>query len=746
MDKRLHFIRRFSQITKEDKNTLGLKAANLGEMYNQGFPVPNGFVITPSAYYHFLTENKLDIKIKHLLSTTNFDHLHSLHQISSIIKKLISQATFSDGLILEIISSYQKLNEPLVAIKLSESFDEFQKSKFVQHSDSVLNVKGDAVLLENIKQIWASVFDSKEIFYRHNQKIEQLKTDTCLIIQQMVQSDKSGILYTVNPNNNDKANLLIKAVLGLGEYISQNDDECDLYEVSKLNLSILKKFVFYQKKKLIKAETLDKKVTLSPSVGKKQKISDEEIIKLSKLGLEIEKYYYFPQKIEWAFEKNKLFIVESLPLTTIKNPLVSDLVTNDLILKGVASSKGIACGPVKIILSQAEAEKVNTQDIVVIKEIKSSYLQIFKKASAVIIENSDKNIQILFNSNQLKLPCVSGVANATSILKQDQIVTVNGSKGEVYKGGLSIKANKYQTSSVNIKTATKLFANISDLKVSENIQKDEIDGVCILNADSIITKLGIHPKKLIRENIGNLLVDSLSGYLTKTCNLFDTKPVIYQISNLTTGDYLRLDGGSEFEQVEENPNMGLRGAFRHIHDPLSFKLELEAIKKTRDALAYKNLWISIPYVRTAEELIEIKKIINQTGLQRAVNFKIFMSIDIPSNIIILDRFINVGIDGVFINTNLLTSLLTGTDKSNVEIKAEITNNNEYLYWALERIIKTANSNSISSIISNDNLTNAEDLITNLISWGVSAICVIPDSIHQTKKILINEEKKFINNR
>jgi len=363
-----------------------------------------------------------------------------------------------------------------------------------------------------------------------------------------------------------------------------------------------------------------------------------------------------------------------------------------------------------------------------------------------VIENADKNIQILFNSNELRLPCVTAVNNATTVLKQNEIITVNGTKGEIYKGGFSIKPNKYQESMINDKKiATKLFVNFKNNTLPENIKLDNADGACILNADSFIVKLGVHPKKLIRDNKQNLLITSISDYLISTCKLFDLKPVIYQISNLTTNDYRNLEGGSEFEHVEENPNMGMRGAFRHIHDSQSFKLELDAIKKARNALAFKNLWIIIPFVRTVEELKALKQIINESGLQRSTNFRVFMSVDIPSNIIMLEKFIEAGIDGIFINSGLLSSLLTGTDKNNYEITAENNKYNDSLRWTLEKIIKTAGVTSTTTLMLDDNLPNIQGLMKDLVSWGLSGLCVDAETIIQAKKTLIQAEKEYINN-
>ena len=738
-----HFIKWFNKLYKEDSLLVGQKAANLGDIYNNSFPVPNGFVITKNSLYHFLKENKLDLKIKHIISTVNFNDLRSISQVSNIIKNMIISAKFPDDLVKEILDSYKKLGEPLISIKFSEHITNYSQTHFTSRPQAILNIKGDAVLIEKIKQFWASLFNSKEIFYRHSFNIDQTQLETSLIIQQMIESDMSGIIYTTSPVSIDKNMIVIKAALGLGEYFSVFD-QTDTYEVNKTDFKIEKKLIAYQKVKFIKVNTEDKEVDLNKKEGSKQKIYDNEIIELAKLGSKIEKTYFFPQKVEWAIKDKSLYIIQTSPLNEqeIINPIN---IASDVLIKGISASKGIASGPVKIITSIKELENVEPKDIVVLKEIKSSFLPIFKKVSAVILENFDANMQILFTSNDLRLPCIIDAKNATSILRNGQIVTVNSTKGEIYKGGFSINPNKYKDLPTESKTATKIYANIVNDEQLNDPSIKNTEGLLLLGSGSIITNLGVHPHLLLRENKQNLLSESIFNYLKLAIEKADKKVVMYQLSNLTSADYRKMNGGFEFEQTEENPNIGFRGSFRHIHDKKSFNIELEGIKKAVSYNPGQTINLVIPYVRSTEELKLIKNLISDEGLIRSNSLKLFVSIDIPSNVLILDDFIEQGVDGFFINSYQLLSLLTGTDANNPEIIAEVNKYNHFLKQNIESIIKTANKHKLTTVLYNGILSNSENLIPELINLGLGGLAVEIDLINQTKKTLLVAEKKFINN-
>lgn len=747
-----HFVAWFSEIDKNDVALVGGKGANLGEMANAGFPVPEGFVVTANSYYDFIRENKLNIKIKHLLSTANFENTKSLDQVSQHIKKIIRQGTMSEGLIKEIISSYNKLGGaleyPLVAVRSSATAEDLANASFAGQQETFLNVKGDAVLIEKIKEGWASLYDGRAIFYRHQQKFDDVKIGIALVIQKMVESDASGIMFTIDPVTNDKSKIVIESIYGLGELIVQGQETPDHYEVLKNDYSITGKKISQQKKMLKKVGSENKEVGLSKKIGLKQKISDTQIINLAKIGGKLEKHYYFPQDIEWAIEKNKIYIVQTRSVTTTKTEKKDEsnikISETDLILKGDPASPGISSGPVRVILSAKEINKVLPGDVLVAPQTNPDFVPAMKKAVAIVTDSGGRTSHAAIVSRELGIPAVVGTQNATKILEAGNVVTVNGTKGEIYKGGFStINRNttqKYQ----NIKTATKLYINLAEPDLAEKLAQRDVDGIGLLRAEFMMADIGVHPKKMIRDGKKQVYIDKLSEDIAKFCKAFDPRPVVYRTSDFKTNEYRNLSGGKAFEPEESNPMLGYRGAFRYIHDPEVFKLELEAIKKVRNKLGFKNLWIMIPFVRTIDELMQVKKLVNQSGLERSSTFKLWMMVEIPSNVILLEKFIEVGIDGISIGSNDLTMLVMGTDRDNFEVASEFNEMYPSTLWAFEHIIKTAHKYGITSSMCGQAVSTYPELVRKLVSWGVTSVSVSPDAIETTRKLLAQSEKELLN--
>src|ERR1035437_883987 len=745
------FVAWFSEIDKNDVPLVGGKGANLGEMINAGFPVPNGFVVTSHAYYHFIQENKLDIKIKHLLSTTNFDHSKSLDQVSLLIKKLVKTGTMSDELMKAIVSSYNTLGGileyPLVAVRSSATAEDLANASFAGQQETYLNVKGDAVLLEKIKEGWASLFDARAIFYRHEQHFDHIKIGIALVVQKMVESEKSGVMFTLDPVTNDKSKIVIEAIYGLGELIVQGEENPDHYEVKKSDFTILNKKSSQQNKMLKKVGAVNKEVQLSKKDGGKQKISDKQIIEVAKWGEKLEKHYYFPQDIEWAIQNDEIFIVQTRSVTTTKTGKGENddakLLESDVILKGDPGSPGIASGPVKVIFAAKDIDKVLPGDVLVAPQTNPDFVPAMKKATAIITDSGGRTSHAAIVSRELGVPAVVGTQTATKILKTGMIVTVNGSKGEIYKGGFAMKQPVHVEHFTDVKTATKLYVNLAEPELADKIAKRNVDGVGLLRAEFMMAGIGIHPKKMIHDGKKQDFINKLARDLEMFCKAFGERPVVYRASDFKTNEYRNLVGGKAYEPEESNPMLGFRGAFRYVHDPEVFKLELEAIKHVRNKLGHKNLHIMIPFVRTVEELVAVKKIMTEAGLERSSSFKLWMMVEIPSNVIMFEKFIEVGIDGVSIGSNDLTMLVMGTDRDNSEVAPEFNEMNEAPVWAFEHVVKTAHKYGITASMCGQAVSTYPELVRKLVSWGVTSVSVSPDAIDNTRKLLAQTEKEVL---
>ncbi len=741
----------FKEVGKEDVGLVGGKGANLGEMTQAGFPVPPGFIITSKAYFDFIEENKLDLKIKHLLGTVHFDKQDSLSQVSSHIKKQILSSPLSETLNSEILSSYKLLggvlNNALVAVRSSATAEDLPGASFAGQQETFLNVSGEANVLQKVKEGWASLFDARAIFYRNEKHFDHFKVGIALPVQKMVESEKSGVMFTIDPLTNDKNKIVIEAIYGLGELIVQGSITPDHYEVDKKTLRIELKKPAKQTEMLKKVGIEDKIVKISKLSQEKQKISDKHILELAKYGEKLEHHYFFPQDIEWAIEGNKVYIVQTRPITTIKKreEKVTTRSQSEMLLKGDGASPGIASGPVRIVHSPKEIGKVGIGEILVAPQTSPDFVPAMKRAAAIVTDSGGRTSHAAIVSRELGIPAVVGTGDATKKLKDGLVVTVDGLKGEVYRGAAtSSPSREIEVEGESIKTATKVYVNLAEPEIAGITAAKNVDGVGLLRAEFMMAGIGTHPKKLIHDGKKQVFIEKLAEGLEEFCKSFSPRPVVYRASDLKTNEYRQLAGGSDYEPVEPNPMLGFRGAYRYIHDPEVFKLELEAIKIVRNKQGYKNLWLMVPFVRTVKELEEVKKLISIANLHRSPTFKLWMMVEIPSNVILLDKLIEVGIDGISVGTNDLTMLLLGTDRDNNEVAPEFDERNEAVSWALEHIIKTAHKHNITSSICGQSVSTYHEILERVVRLGVTSVSVSPDAIGSVRKQISEIEASIIN--
>jgi len=743
----------FKDVGKDDIPLVGGKGANLGEMTRSHFPVPNGFIVTAHAYFKFIKENNLATKINHLLGTINFDRPESIQQVSGHIKKMIMSESMSDELVAEIFKAYTTLSGPigdaLVAVRSSATAEDLPGASFAGQQETFLNVQGDSNLIIKVRAAWASLFEARAIFYRHEQKFDHFRIGIAIVVQKMAESEKSGIMFTLDPVTNDKSKIVIEAIYGLGELIVGGAVTPDHYEVEKDDLKIQKRHIALQKIKLVKVKGKNVETKVTEKDGKKQKINDNVIMELAALGRKLERHYYHPQDIEWSVVDNTVYIVQTRPITTVstKKVYVSSEETKHLPLltKGAPASPGVVSGPVKIIRTPRDLSKMVPGDVMVSPQTNPDFVPGMKKAVAIVTDKGGRTSHAAIVSRELGIPAVVGTENATQVLKEGVIVTVNGGIGEVYKGGISKSApiEESVVPSNNIKTATKVYVNLAQPDLAEKVSEKHVDGIGLLRAEFIMANIGTHPKKLIHDGKKEVFVHALAEALEKFCSSFNPRPVIYRASDFKTNEYRGLIGGKEYEPVEPNPMLGYRGAFRYMHDPEVFKLELEAIKIVREKKGFKNLSLMIPFVRTVRELAEVKKIIAKNGLHRSASFHLLMMVEIPSNIILLDKFIEEGIDGISIGSNDLTMLILSTDRDNSEVAQEYDEQNEAVMWALERAVKIARKHGITAGICGQAPSQYPELVEKLVNWGITSISVSPDVIDTVRKTVAAAEKKLL---
>ena len=466
------------------------------------------------------------------------------------------------------------------------------------------------------------------------------------------------------------------------------------------------------------------------------------------------------------YVRRKIYIVQTRPVTTLKEASknsdlakLMDKVEDEIdkkieILSGRGASPGIGWGPVTLIKSKKEIGKVKSGDVLVTSMTTPDFVPAMKKVSAIVTDKGGLTSHAAIVSRELGVPCVVGTETATKVLKQGMVITVDGAEGKIYKGGLKTKtkiiepvfSDEKKQPSLNIRTATKLYVNLADYSLAEDVAQKNVEGVGLLRAEFIMAEIGVHPKKMIKEKKQKQFVDILAERMAVFCKAFGDRPVVYRASDFKTNEYFNLKGGDLYEPKESNPMLGFRGAYRYIVDEQVFCLELEAIKKVRNKMGLKNLWLMIPFVRTPEELLQVKKIVSSEGLTRSNSFKLWMMVEIPSNVILLEEFLKVGIDGVSIGSNDLTMLIMGTDRDNSEVASVFDERNPAVLWALEKTIKTCLKNTVTCSICGQGPSEYADLVEKLVSFGITSISVNPDAIERSRELIYNAESKLVNKK
>jgi len=743
----------FSEVDKNDVALVGGKGANLGEMWRAKIPIPGGFIVTAEAYFRAIQSSGAADRIRGILYNLDPENPLQLEEKANACQNEILNIQLEKGLEESLFNFYKKLGEGknvYVAVRSSATAEDLPDASFAGQQSTFLNVSGKRELKEALLKAWASLFEARAIFYRRQKSFDDFKVKIAIPVQKMAQSDSSGIMFTVDPVSSNKKIIVIEAIFGLGELIVQGEETPDHYEVDKKNLKICAKKINAQRNQLVKAKNGNKLLKIAKSHSKDQKISDDQILKLAKIGLQLEKHYFFPQDIEWAVEKGEVLIVQTRPVTTIKNEksLPKTEKTQDLkiVAQGSPASPTIASGKVVIVKSASELNKVTKGSVLVTEMTNPDFVPAMKRAVAIVTEKGGRTSHAAIVSRELGIASAVGVEGALKKLKDGMIVTVDGSKGIIYLGSREKSKSQEATKKENVnlkskKTATGLYVNLADPDQAALVAAKNVDGVGLLRAEFLLAKIGIHPKEYIKQKKEKDFIGELSNGLATFGKAFGTRPVIYRASDLKTNEYRNLKGGDKYEPQEPNPFMGYRGAFRYVKDPDIFKMELDSLIEARKL--HKNIHLMIPFVRNPQELKAVRAIVEEKGLFEDNTFKFYMMTELPTNVISLEDFIKVGIDGVSIGTNDLTMLVLGTDRDNEEVSGEYFEMDPSVLWCLEKIIKTASSFNVTSSICGEAASVYPDLTEKLVNWGVHSISVDPDVIDATRELIAQAEKKLV---
>ena len=763
------FVTWFDEITKADLAIAGGKGANLGEMLRAGIPVPPGFIVTAEAYKAFITRSGLAANIAASLSKINVNDAKQLEKAAEELQGLIIKHKMPADIKKELRNHYDKLCKKLggkvsVAVRSSATAEDLPEASFAGQQSTFLNVSGTASVVEHVKKCWASLFTPRAIFYREKNKIEHARAFMAVAVQLMVQADVAGVMFTVHPTTSEKNKMVVESSWGLGESIVSGEVTPDRFVVDKSTFKIIEKQISDKKETMHirdpkTGETI--KVPVPKDKALAQSLTDELVVELAKIGKVIEDHYKFPQDIEWAIEKGKIYILQTRVVTAlfgeIKPPKPPTPKEEEILVKGLGASPGIGIGPVNVVLDVKSIAKVRQNDVLVTKMTNPDWVPAMRKASAIVTDDGGMTCHAAIVSREMGVPCIVGAKIATAILSkyQDETITVDGSHGIVYKGVRKAEEElpvpTLATAVANVAhqpvTATKIYVNLSIPELAEKVFKESHpDGVGLLRAEHMLIGIGKHPRKLIEEGGGQKMIDAFADGVRKVAEAFYPRPVIYRFLDFKPDEFLELEGGEiekELGHVGPNPLIGYRGAFRYRKEPEIFRLECRAIKKVREDYRLKNVWVMVPFVRNLADLADTKKIMEEEGLRRGPDFQLWIMVEVPNTVFLIDKFIEIGINGISFGTNDLTMLILGIDRDDASIAEIYDERDPGVLRALSHTIRICNEHGVTTSICGQAPSVYPEYCEFLVREGATSLSVNPDSVIATRRLVASIEQKLL---
>jgi len=748
----------FEDLRKEDIGTAGGKGANLGEMASANLPVPPGFVITAQVYKRFLEESGLGPKVNDILEKTHVDKTSELQNSSKKIRKMIMDATMPRDIKKVINENYKKLckstgnKNEFVAVRSSATAEDLPGASFAGQQETFLNISG-ADLANSVQKCWSSLFTPRAIFYREQQGFEHEKVLIAVIVQKMVNSEKAGVVFTVNPMSGDNNQLIIEAGWGLGEGVVSGSVTPDHYVIDKKKIKLIEKeigkkeIIFTRDKKTgktVKAKLKGKKSTA-------QVLNDSEIKRITEFSIEVERHYNFPQDIEWAVENNKVFLVQSRPITTFYGEEKMEKAKEDkeILIKGFGASPGIGSGKVATIFDIEELDKIKEGDILVTTMTNPDMVPAMKRASAIVTEEGGMTCHAAIVSRELGIPGVVGTGNATEILKDGMEITVDGSRGVVYRG-LTKKEEKppeiVATAPQKMITATEVKVNLAvpDERIATRMAK-LADGVGLLRVEHIILGMGRHPMDFITKGDEEEFIGRLASDIKIVVDAFyKTNGIVYiRTLDAPTDEFRGMKGGEE-EPLEHNPMLGWRGIRRGIDQPELLKAELRAIKKLVDE-GYTNIGVMVPLVQHPEELVEAKRLAREVGLTPHRDVQFGIMVETPASALIIEEFIKEGLDFISFGTNDLTQYTLAIDRNNERVQSLFSEKHPAILKLIGMVIKKCRAAGVDTSICGQ-AGSYPDVVKILVKLGISSVSANPDAVQTVRDTVLRTEKRLLLDR
>jgi pyruvate,water dikinase len=737
------------EIRKEDIAAVGGKGASLGEMSSIGLPVPGGFVVTSHAFRQFLIETGLEDTIFEDLEKLNVDDNRALEQAAKKAKTAVLKAKMPAEIQQRIKEAYNRLDSGnmVVAVRSSATAEDLPDASFAGQQETFLNITGERALLEAVQKCWASLYGARAIYYRAKQGFSDRSVNIAVVVQQLVNSEKAGVMFTSHPVTGEPLTI-IEGSWGLGESVVSGSVSPDKYIFDQRTGKVVDRLIATKTIEIVSAgghgtKTLD----VEGSRQEAPVLSDSEVTRLANYGKIAETHYAIPQDVEWGIVGEEIYILQSRPITTIKagaTPTRAESGGAQIIVKGQGASPGVAAGKVVIIHDVRDTGSVQEGDILVTKMTNPDMVPAMRKVAAIVTDEGGMTCHAAIVSRELGTPAVVGTRTATAVLKQGQMVTVDGEKGFVYDGVLEQPPAKSATPGTNIVaspliTATSVKVNVSIPEAAERAAATGADGVGLLRIEHLILSLNRTPGWFITNDREEEFVQELYRGIKIVLDAFYGKPVWVRTLDAPTDEFRNMQGG-ENEPHEHNPMLGWRGIRRDLQSPDQFRLQAEAFRRLWEQ-GYDNLGVMFPMVSHPDEFVAACSMMEAFGVDTR-KATLGIMIEIPSSALLVEEFIKAGIDFASFGTNDLVQYTLAIDRNNENVATMYQPKHPAVLALIDSAISVCRDHGVECSICGQ-AGSEPPMVEWLVEHGISSVSANIDAVAKIRETVARTEQRII---
>ncbi len=738
-----------TEIRNTDIPSVGGKGASLGEMTHVGLPVPQAFVVTAQAFRRFLQLTNLEESIFSILEAIDVDDNDVLNATSDKVKAMVETADMPEVIRKEIVEAYKKMGgDIVVAVRSSATAEDLPDASFAGQQDTYLNILGEEDVIDAVQRCWASLYTARAIYYRAKNGFDDRSVNIAVVVQQLVFSEKAGVMFSSHPVSGAKT-VIIEGSWGLGEAIVSGTVSPDNYVYDRQTRKVVNKTVAIKSVEIIPDGNKGTKVSEVPADRQTaQVLIDEEIAALAEFAVKSEEHYENPQDMEWGMVGDKIYILQSRPITTIQKGkgASSASASTDAkhILQGYGASPGIATGKVVIVNDARETSKVQEGDIMVSTMTNPDMVPAMKKVAGIITDEGGMTCHAAIVSRELGTPAVVGTKQATALLKEGQIVTIDGEKGLIYDGAVTAAKEEkavqvVAAAAAPIITATSVKVNVSMPEAAARAAATGADGVGLLRIEHLIIGLNKTPSWYIKNNKQEEFITELENGIKKVLDEFRGKPVWVRTIDSPTDEFLNMEGGED-EPHEHNPMLGFRGLRRDLRQKEQFRMQAEAFKRLWEA-GYDNIGVMFPLVQHPREFIAAKEAFREWGLP-VDQMDLGIMVEIPASAVIIDEFIKAGIKFCSFGTNDLFQYTLAVDRNNGIIGDMYEPEHPAVMRLIANCIKQCREADVECSICGQAGSDPK-FVKWLVKQGITSVSSNIDAIPKIRETVAKTEKQMI---